>query len=515
MNLLKRVILPIGLGLFSAFIIVFVSDSPFRDIFWGSAILFSILFLTLINLFFSFGSNKFLIWVLSISLILRFGLGLITTYNLLDWGYEDEPYTSGYLFKDAYTRDNQAWDLATSDKPIWAAFSNDFFSDQYGGLLALSSFVYRIFTPNAHAQFNIIFLVSIINAIGIIFLAKGLLGYKGEETYSVTSKFILLIFSFYPDAILFSSSQMREPLLFGLSAILFWIVHEPKLKIISRIVMFLITSIVILFVSLKIGLFIIFSFFIWLLFKPYVLEYKFLKPKYLFPLITLLVIVSFYFSYNWIIEAAKWDALLLERNSGFVQYVVSIIGTRYRLAFASLYGLLQPVLPATLIEPSKLFWRILNSLRALGWYLLMPGLIYGLVYLFREKDKNRKVQFGVFWLISIFWIILSSVRAGGDMWDNPRYRISFLVFISYIVAQALLYGWKSKDHWLTRIILAEVIFILFFLQWYIARYLGIFDNLPFMQMVGILSIIFIVIFVSGLVHEFRRKNKAKTNVTLP
>lgn len=510
----KKFFGPVIIGLITSLVLSITSSFPIKNLFWGSWIFTSIGFFSINFLLNKFSCNKFTILIVVFSLLLRLGLGFITTYNLLDWGYEDEPYTSGYLFKDAYTRDNQAWDLATSDKPIWAAFSNDFFSDQYGGLLALSSFVYRIFTPNAHAQFNIIFLVSIINAIGIIFLAKGLLGYKGEETYSVTSKFILLIFSFYPDAILFSSSQMREPLLFGLSAILFWIVHEPKLKIISRIVMFLITSIVILFVSLKIGLFIIFSFFIWLLFKPYVLEYKFLKPKYLFPLIILFVIVSFYFSYNWIIEAAKWDALLLERNSGFVQYVVSIIGTRYRLAFASLYGLLQPVLPATLIEPSKLFWRIINSLRALGWYLLMPGLIYGLVYLFREKDKNRKVQFGVFWLISIFWIILSSVRAGGDMWDNPRYRISFLVFISYIVAQAFLYGWKSKDHWLTRIILAEVIFILFFLQWYIARYLGIFDNLPFMQMVGILSIIFIVIFVSGLVHEFGRKNKAKTNVTL-
>jgi len=514
MNLQKRVVLPIGLGLLSAFLIVLVSDFPFRDIFWGSAILFSLSFLLLINLFFSFGSNKFLIWILSISLILRFGLGLITTHNLLDWGYEDDTYTSGYLFKDAFTRDNQAWDLATSDKPIWAAFSNDFFSDQYGGLLALSSFVYRFFTPNAHAQFNIIFLVSIINSIGIIFLAKGLLAYNGEETYSATSKFILLIFSFYPDAILFSASQMREPLLFGLSAVFFWIVHEPKIKIVYRLILFLIISIILLFVSLKVGLFIIFSFFIWMLFKPYLSEFRFLKPKNLILPIILLVIVSFYFSYNWIIEAAKWDALLLERNSGFVQYVVAIIGTRYRLAFASIYGLLQPVFPAALIEPSKLFWRILNSLRAFGWYLLMPGLIYGFVYFFREKDKNRKIQFGVIWLISIFWIILSSVRAGGDMWDNPRYRISFLVFISFVVAQAFLHGWRTKDHWLTRIIIAEVIFVLFFLQWYIARYTGIFENLPFMYMVGILSIIFILILGSGLFHEFARKNREKTKITL-
>jgi hypothetical protein len=144
----------------------------------------------------------------------------------------------------------------------------------------------------------------------------------------------------------------------------------------------------------------------------------------------------------------------------------------------------------------------------------MPGLIYGFVYFFREKEKNTKIQFGVIWLISIFWIILSSVRAGGDMWDNPRYRISFLVFISFVVAQAILHGWRTKDHWLTRIFLAEVIFVLFFLQWYIARYTGIFDNLPFLYMVGILSFIFVLIFGSGLFHEFARKKREQTKVTL-
>ena len=82
--------------------------------------------------------------------------------------YDEEPYTSGYLFQDSYVRDNQSWELAKSDEPIWAAFSNDFFSDQYGGLLAISSIVYRVFTPQAHVQMNIIFLVTIINIIGII-----------------------------------------------------------------------------------------------------------------------------------------------------------------------------------------------------------------------------------------------------------------------------------------------------------------------------------------------------------
>lgn len=505
MKLFQKVIVSFLLGFICSIIVASISDFDFRDVFWGSWLLFSLLFFLIVYLYYWFGAEKFLGLTIVFALLFRLGLGLITTYNLIDWGYQNDPYESGYLFKDAFTRDNQAWDLAASEKPIWAAFSNDFFSDQYGGLLALSSLVYRIFTPNAHVQFNIIFLVSIINIVGILFLSKGLLILNKEETLSGKSKLILLIFSFYPDAILFSSSQMREPLLLGLSAILFWIVQNQNFKLFLRFGLFAIISIFLLFVSLKIGLFIIFSFFIWMLFQPYVSEIRYLQPKYLIPVIVIIVLIAFYFSFSWIVEAAKWDALLLERNSGFVQYIVSIIGTRYRLAFATLYGLFQPVLPAALIEPSKLFWRILNSLRALGWYLLMPGLIYGFIYYLREKEKNKKTLFFILWLISIFWIILSSIRAGGDMWDNPRYRMSFLLLISFVVVEAFLNGWKKKDHWLIRIIIGEIVFVLFFLQWYIARYWGIFDNLPILHMMVVLAAIFILILASGLIHEHKKK----------
>jgi len=66
--------------------------------------------------------------------------------------------------------------------------------------------------------------------------------------------------------------------------------------------------------------------------------------------VIVIVIIALFFSSKWILEAGKWDALLLERNSGFVQYIVSIIGSRYRLLFASIYGLFQPVLPAALTD---------------------------------------------------------------------------------------------------------------------------------------------------------------------
>lgn len=503
MKLVKRIGLPIILGSIVSWIFFIFSEYNLNEVFWGTWLFTSLFFLLLIYLIQKSEVTKFLTWVVGISLFLRLGLGLITTENLIDWGYDQEPYQSGYLFKDAYSRDNQAWDLAISDQPIWAAFSNDFFTDQYGGLLALSSLIYRLFTPDAHFQINIIFFVTMINVIGILFLALGLREKNKDIGFSPSSKIIILIFSFYPDAVLFSASQMREPILLGISACLFWIIHKQKIKIWNRFALFSLFTIFLLLISLKIGIFIIFSFLIWMLFQPYRKQIKVLNSKIIILPVVVIVIIALFFSSKWILEAGKWDALLLERNSGFVQYIVSIIGSRYRLLFASIYGLFQPVLPAALIEPSKLFWKILNSFRALGWYLMIPILVYGIVYFFRENEKFKKFEYLFIWSFSVFWIILSSIRAGGDMWDNPRYRLSFLIFIAYIIGVAFYHGWKTKDHWLTRIFIAELVFVLFFLQWYISRYTGLFENLTFFQMVFVLSIIFGIILITGILKEVK------------
>jgi membrane protease YdiL (CAAX protease family) len=117
--------------------------------------------------------------------------------------------------------------------------------------------------------------------------------------------------------------------------------------------------------------------------------------------------------------------------------------------------------------------------------------------------KIKKFEFLFIWALSIFWILLSSIRAGGDMWDNPRYRLSFLIFIAYIVGVAFYHGWKTKDHWLTRFFVAELVFVLFFLQWYISRYTGLFENLPFFHLVLVLSIIFGIILLTGIIEEIK------------
>src|SRR5258706_562662 len=80
------------------------------------------------------GSGKILAWVLALAFILRLGLGVGTTIFLPVIGYADsEPQKAGYLFYDAFRRDTQAWDLASSSSSLAEAFDEKLVSDQYGG----------------------------------------------------------------------------------------------------------------------------------------------------------------------------------------------------------------------------------------------------------------------------------------------------------------------------------------------------------------------------------------------
>jgi hypothetical protein len=60
---------------------------------------------------------------------------------------------------------------------------------------------------------------------------------------------------------------------------------------------------------------------------------------------------------------------------------------------------------------------------------------------------------------------------------------------------------QQKFVWLKRIALVEGIFLLFFMEWYAARYYQIFVKLPFFTMIGlILGISALILFV-GVIYD--------------
>jgi hypothetical protein len=84
-------------------------------------------------------------------------------------------------------------------------------------------------------------------------------------------------------------------------------------------------------------------------------------------------------------------------------------------------------------------------------------------------SKNRWLVLGLS-LISWGGILLAAYRGGGDQWDNPRYRLMF------IVLQSSLAGWvwneqrQESDSWLRRILVGVGLCFTWLIPWYVRRY---------------------------------------------
>ncbi len=483
-------------------LVVFIGKIPILSTMVSFFILVLVGLFLLIRFYRFLGMNKTLTWIIVLAFFLRIGFGIFSSYSLPVVGYDQETQKEGYLFRDAYNRDTQAWKLAESNSPIWNAFGNEFFSDQYGGLLAISALIYRYLSPLFHMKLLILVLAVIVATIGIPFVWNIPLKYQNG------SLFATLVYAFYPDAIIFGSSQMREPFLMGLSAILFWLMISKRLSTIKRIIFAIITGLLLFVLSTKAAVFIILMAIIWAFMESQDQKKNKIPGLALYAGGTFLTIIMGFLSWRWIIEASKWDAILAVQNSGWVQLIFSRIPESFQLPFLTVYGLLQPVLPAALVEPAIAFWKSINIVRAFGWAILAPFLVYSLVMIFRIPKNNRQ-KWTVLIIFVILWLLLSSLRAGGDMWDNPRYRLALLVPIACVSGLSFNYGLRQKDHWFIRILLAELIFNLFFLQWYLSRYLNLFGRLDFSIMIALIALLIFGILVQGIFHEVMLNKRAK------
>ena len=223
-----------------------------------------------------------------------------------------------------------------------------------------------------------------------------------------------------------------------------------------------------------------------------------------------------FFGWGWFKNSTEWDMLLTERSSGWVQKIVEEAGTQWRLPIITVYGVAQPVLPAAIAEPTIPIWKVIAIPRALGWYAMVPLLIYCLFIVWKEKDKKERNIFIWMIMFMLLWLFISSARAGGDQWDNPRYRIEFILWYSLLSAWAILWAKDHRDAWLVRWIIVECIFLGFFTNWYFSRYFNWWKRLPFWENVLWIVVLSGIVIGGGILWDFsrsklieRKENKAK------
>jgi hypothetical protein len=449
---------------------------------------------------------------IGIAFLLRLMLGFGLTALLPVWGYPEDAPQHGYLYLDAYQRDMDAWHLAQSHESLATAFGEEFYTDQYGGLLSLSASIYRVFSPDAHRPVLILLLTSLFPALGIPFLWNAVRKRWNEKLAALS----IWIFALYPESIILGSAQMREPFLIGLSAIACWGVVEWNYNRRNSIIALFLSMAAITFFSWLAAAAIFMIIFIWFWFDNIYPTLKSSHQKMSWLIITLIAVTAIAISLNWLINSARWDLYLMEASSGRIQFELDAISEQLRVPFIVAYGLLQPVLPAALAYPGIPLMRIIAFFRALGWYLLAPAIIFSFIAALKTRvlrDKRILIWFSSAFLL---WVLISSIRAGGDQWDNVRYRAIFTTWMAIVSAWGFIHAKEKHSTWLKRFYFIEGVFVLVFLQWYLSRYYKLFGRMSFWPMVLVIIGASAVILIGGfLIDYFHLKRTTKAIKKLP
>lgn len=447
------------------------------------------------------GGGQRLAWIMIVAFGLRLGFGVTMSQTLPSIGYPQPEQQAGYLSKDAFARDTQAWQLASSARPLTDAFvSSDFFSDQYGGLLALSALVYRSLSPDAHRAYLMIILAAAFAALGIPFFWSAVRRLWNERT-AMAGAWILAL---YPESVFWGASQMREPFLISLIAVSFWgaVAWRDRRRLSITALAFGLGLSFLFSSTVALATLGVLAFWIWLEILPGQEKPAWQLAGWLSIAVGAVGLVAA--TWGWLRSAASLDLRIAFQDSGWIQYYARLVGERWQVAIIVLYGLMRPLLPSAVIEPSILSWKLIFTWRALGWYLILPLLIYGLLSAWRIPDLKIRRQMIWTGAITVIWILVASARGGGDASDNPRYRVIFLVWMALLAGWAWDWAKARQFRWLIRWGLVDAIFLLFFTQLYLARYTKIFPQINLFLMMGLIGVLSAVVLVGGWVSDRRQ-----------
>jgi len=453
--------------------------------------------------------QKTLAWMVALAFALRFVGGVATFLALPINGFSDADDKAGFVYTDAHRRDAQAWDLAASEHSVLDAFSKDYAYDQYGGLLSFSAFVYRYLSPDAHRPLMLVLLSALMAALALPFLFKAASQQWGMNIALASG----WVYALYPESVLLGGSAMREPYLWAFSAFALWGFVDWQRTHARKSWLWLGLGIVgMLLVSPVVALATLVIFAGWLYFAS-----ERGRVSWWIVLIVAVVFVAglFFLSSalnrqgslggatpvgvinNFLREAVKWDMYQLVKSSGWVQKLINHMPEWLQLPFVMTYGIFQPVLPAAIVEPTTLIWRIIGILRAVGWYALLPALILSFVAGAGSKSASDRKLWTWLSVIVWGWVLLTSLRGGGDQWDNPRYRAILFVWQAILAGHVWAWWREARNPWFGRVFAMEAIFVFVFGEWYVSRYYQFGFQLQFAYMVVIIIVLWALILVGG------------------
>jgi hypothetical protein len=207
----------------------------------------------------------------------------------------------------------------------------------------------------------------------------------------------------------------------------------------------------------------------------------------------------------------EFDKMVAAGGGDLFQKVLITMNRGSAFMTAAIYGLFQPVLPAAIghrnpTAEGGAFWQMLGIYRSLGWYLVLPWLIYGSLRSLRNllSRKPEVILTVVFWLMAF----IGSYRAFGDQWDNPRYRLFALIPMVLLAGWAWATGRETHDALFRWIAVPFGVAVLGLTVWYILRdYAGL--NWEIIPSMAVLAGITVVTFLLTVFLPRLRKTKPK------
>jgi hypothetical protein len=469
--------------------------------FWPGWLTFSLLgwgcLFALLRVWRYFGSGKSLAALLAVAFLLRLGVAIFSSVGLPAWGYDNPVNKAGFLYSDAYDRNQSAFQLANSNKPLIQALTAPDITDQYGGLRFISAAIYRFLSPDADRPLLISLLAAFMMALGAAFFWAALQK-RWALKIATLAAWILVLF---PDSVLLGSSQMREPFLVGLACVAFWAVLGWSQAPICSAVIALVTLAICCVFSLPAG-----GIFVAILAAIFLLEWTMLQTKPLrrllgFTALGLAALAALAAGWLWLRTTLYFDSYTTVQQSGWIQKLLTTSNTRLIIFFTTGYGLIQPVLPAAIMDKANLIWKVIAILRGAGWYLILPFLFYSLFSAFKAKRADGKWLVVLFNLVFAIWVVVSSARAGGDQWDNPRYRYILLPLMSLIIAWSIDHYQQTHSRWFWRWVAVAGEFFLFLMNFYLTRYVRTRTKISFPITIVVILVLAVVILASGFIYD--------------
>jgi hypothetical protein len=453
-----------------------------------------------------------------LALGLRLAFLILAPVAMILWGYESNKNYKGLVQKDAINAVDTAWKQSQLNNPVFEAFRPGP-GDNTGGITTMGTAIFRLLSPDMERTLLLGLVASIFTSLTVIAVFR-----LGNGLFSPgVAKTAALIAAVYPEGVLIGSSHQQMgyiTLIFSVALLaVAGILRNPPgdaegpglPKRRDAAILLVIMAVLGVLVSqpfTELGLVCIAGFVLWSIHpKPQIGRILWIGLGVIAAVLVFIRVLGIFdvvssdsdplflvYRYIYGMAYAEYDKLIQAGGGDLFQNVLSTMSKGPAFILSAVYGLVRPALPAAIgyrntNAQGGFFWQLLNLFRSLGWYAVLPVLLYGTLKSLRGflSRKPETIFMLIFWAIAL----VGSYRAFGDEWDNPRYRLFALAPMAILAGWAWISQRKEKDPWFARIVITFAAATVSLTVWYILRDYALlnFPAVPSILVMGAITLV--------------------------